>query len=76
MMASKEEPGDRERLRAIQDKGGNAMYPPKESLYPLVRALPFPPAKKSAAINFLDAVAADSGSPVVPRAGCPLTILT
>jgi hypothetical protein len=34
------------------------MYPPRESLYPLVRALPFPPGKDSAALRFLDAVAA------------------
>jgi hypothetical protein len=32
--------------------------PPKESLYSLVLALPFPPLKECAAINFLDRVAA------------------
>jgi hypothetical protein len=58
MIAREEKPGDRERIREIQDKAGNAMYPPKESLYPLVRALPFPPGRKGAAIDFLDAVAA------------------
>jgi hypothetical protein len=58
MVASKEKPGDRERLDAIRDKTGSAMYPPRESLYPLVRALPFVPVKGSAAYDFLDALAA------------------
>jgi hypothetical protein len=58
MVAREFKPGEEVRLRAIQEKGGNAMYPPRESLYPLVRALPFPPAKNSAALHFLDAVAA------------------
>ena len=58
VVATKEEPGDRERLNEIRDKAGNAMYPPKASLYPLVRAVPLPPEKGSAAIDFFDAVAA------------------
>jgi hypothetical protein len=58
MVASKEEAGDRERLNEIRDKAGNAMYPPREALYPLVRALPFVPIKGSAAYDFLDALAA------------------
>jgi hypothetical protein len=58
MTASEHKPGESERLREIQDKGGRAMYPRKESLYSLVLALPFPPSKECAAINFLDRVAA------------------
>ena len=53
-MTSEEE----KRLRVIQDKGGNAMYPPRESLYALIHALPHPPAHGSAATLFLDAVIA------------------
>jgi hypothetical protein len=59
LMLAREFKADEEaRLRAIQEKGGPAMYPPRESLYPLVRALPFPPGKNTAVIRFLDAVAA------------------
>jgi hypothetical protein len=58
MLAREFKPHEEARLREIQEKGGNAMYPPRESLYPLVRALPFPPAKDSAAVHLLDAVAA------------------
>jgi hypothetical protein len=57
MVAREFKPGEEERLRQIQAKGGFAMYPPRESLYPLVRALPFPPRKDSAATEFLDALA-------------------
>jgi hypothetical protein len=59
MVAREFKPGEEARLREIQEKGGNAMYPPRESLYSLVRALPFPPAKDSASVRFLDAVAAN-----------------
>jgi len=58
MIASEHKPGERERLREIQEKGGKAMYPPKESLYSLVLALPFPPSKECAAIDFPDRVVA------------------
>ncbi len=60
MIAHEHRPGEDERLRDIQRKGGKAMYPPKESLYSLVLALPFPPSKECAAIDFLDRVAADA----------------
>jgi hypothetical protein len=59
MLASEHKHGEEERLREIQKKGGKAMYPPKESLYSLVLALPFPPTKDCAAMDFLDRVAAD-----------------
>ncbi|WP_148287939.1 hypothetical protein [Rhodopseudomonas sp. B29] len=62
MIARVEAPGDRERLEAIRKKAGNAIYPPKVSLYPLVRALPFPPANGSAAMSFLDAVAQEAST--------------
>jgi hypothetical protein len=58
MIAREFKPGEEERLRQIQGKGGPAMYPPRESLCPLVRALPYPSARDSAAIELLDAVAA------------------
>jgi hypothetical protein len=58
MVAREFKPGEEDRLRQIQVKGASAMYAPRESLYPLVRALPFPPRKESAATKFLDAVAA------------------
>ena len=38
MVAREFKPGEEERLRQIQAKGGFAMYPPRESLYPLVFA--------------------------------------
>lgn len=57
MIAREHRPGEYERLREIQKKGGKAMYLPKESLYSLVLALPFPPSKQCAAIDFLDRVA-------------------
>jgi hypothetical protein len=56
MVARAEGPGDRERIKQIRDKAGMAMYPPKESVYPLVRALALPPSKGSAATEFLDTV--------------------
>jgi hypothetical protein len=58
MIALTEESGDRKRLDEIREKAGIAMYPPRESLYPLVRALPFSPPKGSAAYDFLDCLAA------------------
>jgi hypothetical protein len=58
MVAREFKPGEEGRLREIQEKGGNAMSPPRESLDSLVRALPFPPAKDSASVRFLDVVAA------------------
>jgi len=57
MIAREHKPGEYERLREIQKKGGKAMYPPQESLYSLVLGLPFPPSKRCAAIDFLDRVA-------------------
>jgi hypothetical protein len=68
MVAREFKPGEQARLRQIQEKGGNAMYPPRESLYPLVRALPYPPAKESAAMCFLDAVASEKSRSQLERA--------
>jgi hypothetical protein len=51
MVAREFKPGEEERLRQIQAKGGPAMHPPRESLYPLVRALPFAPRPDSAAVK-------------------------
>jgi hypothetical protein len=58
MLAREELPGDRDRLREIQEKAGNVFYPPRESLYPLVHALPHPPTPDSAATLLLDAIIA------------------
>lgn len=58
MIAREFKIGEHERLRAIQEKAGNAMYPPKQSLYALAHALPVPPRENSAATRFLDAIAA------------------
>ena len=54
MVAREFGPGEQERLRQIQAKGGPAMNPPREFFYPLVRALPFPPRANSAATDLLD----------------------
>jgi hypothetical protein len=58
MVAREYKPGDQERLYQIRDKAGDVMYPPRESLYALVRALPHPPRLDSGAMHFLDTVAA------------------
>jgi hypothetical protein len=58
MLAREFKPGEEARLREIQNKGGDMMHPPHESVYPLVRALPFPPAKDSPAMRLLDAIVA------------------
>ena len=58
MIAREAPPEDQERLNEIQEKGGNAMYRPKESLHALVHALQRPPAHDSTATLFLDAVIA------------------
>lgn len=60
MLARESKPGDHERLQQIRQRVGNAMYPPRDSLYPLVRALPAPPRKGSAASAFLDTLAAET----------------
>jgi hypothetical protein len=44
------------------------MYPPRESLYPLVRALPFAPRPDSAAADFLDQVGAKPSHRQLDRA--------
>jgi hypothetical protein len=62
MLASELKPGDQEKLHVIQAKGGYAMYPPRDCLYPLVRALPYPPAKSSPAVRFLDEVGTGKGN--------------
>ena len=68
MVAREFKPGEEERLRQIQAKGGPAMHPPRESLYPLVRALPFAPRPDSAAADFLDQVAAKPSHRQLDRA--------
>jgi hypothetical protein len=68
MVAREFKPGEEERLRQIQAKGGPAMYPPRESLYPLVRALPFARRPDSAAADFLDQVAAKPSHRQLDRA--------
>ena len=68
LVAREFKPGEEERLRQIQAKGGPAMHPPRESLYPLVRALPFAPRPDSAAADFLDQVAAKPSHRQLDRA--------
>lgn len=68
MIAQEFKVGEHERLRAIQEKAGNAMYPPKQSLYALAHALPAPPRESSAATQFLDAVAAGISRSELQRA--------
>ena len=45
-------PEEKARSQALADRAVNAMAPPPESIGPLARALPFPPAKNSLAAQF------------------------
>lgn len=64
MLTRELKPSDQEKLHATRAKGGHAMYPPRNSLYPLVHALPYPPARNSPATRFLDEVATGKGASI------------
>jgi hypothetical protein len=53
MVQLKMTPEEQQRVRSLQEKAGKVHYPPNESIYALMRALPKRPVKGSLAEGFL-----------------------